>query len=370
MTTAPKRVAVTGGGSAGHVVPALPIMRALLDAGCAVDFIGSTSTLEQRLVAPLGVPYHGIRTGKLRRYLSVENVIDCFRVPFGILQAWRLLRRLRPAVVFSKGGFVAFPVVVGAWLRRIPVVAHESDMTPGLANRLSAPFLDALCVNFEATAARVSSRRKLNVVVTGTPLRPALLNGDANLGWQRIGVSAERPALLVVGGSLGAERLNQVVREALPTLLESYTVVHVCGAGKRDSTFADMRGYVQLEYVDEGWGDIIAAVDLVVSRAGANAIYEWLALRKPHLLVPLPRTASRGDQIENAAFAERAGFSQVLAEDELNAKTLAAAVAKLAVDASQYRTRLLDFAVPDTTALVVRELERAAGCALVETRTG
>ena len=350
------RVVVTGGGSAGHVVPALPVIEALRGLGCTVDFIGSRSRLEKELIEPLGVSYHGIRTGKLRRYLSFENLLDCFRIPVGIWQAWHALGRLRPDVVFSKGGYVSFPVVVSAWLRRIAVVAHESDLTPGLANRLSVPFVKAVCVNFETT-----TFGNARVAVTGTPLRPALIAGDAARGRALLGLGPARPLLLVVGGSLGAARMNEVVRVSLPKLLADYAVAHVCGAGKLDAAWADEPGYVQLEYVADGWGDIIAAADLVVSRAGANALYEWLVLRKPHLLVPLPKTASRGDQVDNAAYAERRGYSLVMPEHELNSETLVAAVAKLAALAPAIRERLAGFQVRDSTALIVAELERAAG---------
>ncbi len=356
-----KCVVVTGGGSAGHVVPALPVIANLLAGGCAVHFVGSISGPERGLVAALGVAYHGVQTGKLRRYFSVANLVDWFRIPLGVWQAWRLLRRIRPEVVFSKGGFVSFPVVVGAWLNGIPVVAHESDLTPGLANRLVAPLVACLCVNFAATAMAV---RRARVVVTGTPLRPALMAGDAGRGCQLLGIDERRaPApkiLLVVGGSLGAARLNEVVRAALDGLITHYLVVHICGPGKLDAALAGKPGYIQREYVDDGWGDVVAAAELVISRAGANALYEWLALAKPHLLVPLPKAASRGDQIENAAFGEQQGWSLVLPEHELNSTTLIAGVAKLAALAPAIRHRLRAFGAPDGTALIVGELERSA----------
>ena len=348
-------VVVAGGGTAGHVVPALPVVEALLAAGSTVHFVGSTSGLEEGLVAPLGIPFHGIQTGKLRRYFSLENLLDALRVPLGVWQAWRLLRRLRPAVVFSKGGFVSFPVVVGAWLNKIPVVAHESDFTPGLANRLALPFVKSLCVNFEDTRARHD-----RLVVTGTPIRRALLEGDRARGRSLLGVDAKRPVLLVVGGSLGAARLNEVVRDSLDQLLPEYAVVHVCGVGKIDAALADLPGYIQREYVSDDWGDIIAAADLVISRAGANALYEWLALGKPHLLVPLPLTASRGDQIENAAYAEARGWSAVLPEHDLNSVTLIDAAAKLAALSSEYQSRLQAFRTRDSVALIVEELARVA----------
>ncbi len=351
---------VTGGGTAGHVVPAIPVMLRLREGGCRVAFVGGVVGPERELVTALAIPYHAVQSGKLRRYFSLRNVTDCFRIVAGVWQAWRLLARLRPQVVFSKGGFVSFPCVVGAWLNRIPVVAHESDLSPGLANRLAKPFIASLCVNFPATAVGRDDR----VLVTGTPLRRELLAGDARRGRVSLGIDAtareDKRVLLVVGGSLGAATLNQVVREALDELLLEHVVVHICGSGKTASELADKPGYVQREYVNEGWGDIIAAADLVVSRAGANALYEWLSLGKPHLLVPLPASASRGDQIENAAYAADNGWSLVIAEHELNATTLVAGIAKLAALSPDIRRRLKTFTSRDSTALIVRELERAA----------
>ena len=348
-------VVITGGGTAGHVIPALPVVEALLEAGSSVHFVGSPRGPERSLVVPLGIPFHGVQAGKLRRYFSFENFLDALRIPVGIAQAWRLLARIRPAVVFSKGGFVSFPVVVGAWLKGIPVVAHESDLTPGLANRLAQRFTTTLCVNFEDTRAE-----HVEVVVTGTPLRRQLLHGDASRGRERLGLDSERPVLLVVGGSLGATALNETVRAALERLLADYTVVHVCGVGKVDASLDALAGYIQREYVSDDWGDVIAAADLVVSRAGANALHEWLALGKPHLLVPLPRSASRGDQIENAAYAESRGWSMVLSEDALNSETLVAGVAKLAALSGEFRARMQTFRGQDSTSLIMKELSKAA----------
>ena len=362
------RVAVTGGGTAGHVVPAIPIMQALLGQGCEVFFVGGATGPERDLVAPLGVRFHAVSTGKLRRYLSFDNVLDALRIPLGICQAWRLLRRLRPQVLFSKGGFASFPAVVGAWLNGVPVVAHESDLTPGLANRLAAPFIRTLCVNFDATGSE-SANGVERVVVTGTPLRSELLAGDAQRGRALLGFdeanggAPAKPVLLVVGGSLGAAALNDVVRGALDRLLKRYRVVHVCGAGKLDPALDSEPGYAQREFVGDEWGDVIAAADLVVSRAGANALCEWLALGKPHLLVPLPKTASRGDQIENAAFAESKGWSLVIPEHELNSTTLVDGVARLASLAPEIARRLETFRSADSVAIVLAELHRAAGVA-------
>lgn len=345
----------TGGGTAGHVIPAIPVMSRARAAGYRVSFVGSRSGLEARLLAEEDVAYYGIASGKLRRYLSLENLADVFRVLAGVWQAYRLLGRLRPDVVFSKGGFVSFPVVLAAWLRRIPVVAHESDLSPGLANRLALPFLRTLCVTFEDTPApRLRGRR----VVTGTPLRPVLLDGDAGRGRALLPGHDERPVLLITGGSLGAEVLNRAVLDALDALLTRFVVVHVCGAGKRPARTAP--GYHTFEYVTHGWGDLLAAADLVVSRAGANTLYELLALGKPNLLIPLSPRVSRGDQVENAEYARRHGFSQVLAEEDLNGASLVAAVDAAYQGRQAQRHALASFRVPDSAAAIVSELNAAA----------
>lgn len=345
----------TGGGTAGHVLPAVPVMQRVIADGGQVSFVGSRSGLEQRLLEDLDIGYYGISSGKLRRYLSWQNVTDLFRIAAGIFQAALLLRRLRPDVVFSKGGFVSFPVVFAAWLLRVPCVAHESDLTPGLANRLAMPFLHTLCVNFDAVRPGRFRGRKL---VTGTPVRADLLSGDRDRGRALLEVAPGRPVLLVFGGSLGAEPINDAVRSALPELLARFEVAHVCGPGKAVPDARD--GYHQYEYVTREWGDLLAAADLVVSRAGANALYELLALGKPNLLIPLSRRVSRGDQIENAAFAREQGYSHVLPEEALDRESLLGAVDAAWRDAPGMREKQARFRSLDSTRLIVRALEAAA----------
>lgn len=346
-------VLLTGGGTAGHVVPTFPLIDELRRRGIRVSFVGSTSGLEERLLAPLSVDYHGIPAGKLRRYASLRNLLDAFRVVGGVWQAYRLLRHVRPQVVFSKGGFVSFPVVIAAWMQGIAVVAHESDLTPGLANRLAMPFVKSLCTTFGATP---KGKFRGRVVHTGTPVRDALINGDGQRGREWLGVGADERILLITGGSLGADALNAALRAALGDLTPDFLVVHVCGPGK----LADEPHprYRQLEYVTDGWGDLLAAADLVVSRAGANTLYELLTLGKPNLLVPLSLAASRGDQIENATFAAGLGYSRVLDEDALTAQTLVAEVRALDAAADEMRARLATFAAPDAVRLICAELER------------
>lgn len=345
-------VLFTGGGTAGHVVPVFPLLARLAERGVRLSFVGSNSGLEADLLADQPVTYYGIAAGKLRRYLSFENLLDAFRVVGGIYQAYRLLGRIKPQVVFSKGGFVSFPVVLAAWLRRIPVVAHESDLTPGLANRLAMPFVATLCLNFSVTP---TGKFRGKVLHTGTPIRPALLNGDPRRGREFLGAGDER-ILLVTGGSLGADALNRTVRAALAELTQEFLVVHVCGPGK--SVSVDNPRYLQYEYLTGPWGDVLAAADLVVSRAGANTLFELLALAKPNLLVPLSLRASRGDQLENATYAAGLGYSHVLDEDALTPQSLIAAIAALDADLPQMAERLAGFVVPDSVGLISRELDR------------
>lgn len=358
-----KHLLCTGGGTAGHVIPAIPVIERARAEGARISFVGSRSGLEARLLADQELEYYGIASGKLRRYLSRENLADVFRVVAGMWQAWRLLGRLGPDVVFSKGGFVSFPVVFAAWLRRIPVVAHESDLTPGLANRLAQPFLRTLCVTFPETRA---SRLRGRQVFTGTPLRPALLAGDAGRGRALVDAPGDRPLLLVTGGSLGADVINRAVREALVELLDQFVVVHVCGPGK----LADLvrPGYHQFEYVTDDWGDLLAAADLVVSRAGANTLFELLALGKPALLVPLSPRVSRGDQVENAEYARLHGYARVLPERELSAATLVAAARGAYADRETLRRHLAGFQAGDAAAAIYAELRQA--CARPGVRPG
>ncbi len=348
-------VVCTGGGTAGHVLPTVPVIRALREQGAEVAYIGGTDGLEKRYLEGLrGVRYFGIASGKLRRYWSWRNVTDVLRVLRGIWQSLRLLGGIRPSVIFSKGGHLSFPVVLAGWMRRIPIVAHESDFSPGLANRLAMPFVDALCTSFPIHRPR---HLRGELIYTGSPVRPELLNGAADQGRALLRAPQGRPVVLVTGGSLGADSLNAVVAEAAPRLVEQCYLVHVCGPGKRSGL--KLPGYSQFEYVGEEWGDMLAAADLVVSRAGANTLFELLTLGKPNLLIPLPALASRGDQIENANYAARAGFSRVIRQEELDAAVLVDAVGAMLGERETWVARLARFASPPTVELLCATLESA-----------
>ena len=317
-----KKIILTGGGSAGHVTPNLALLPQLLAEGIEVHYIGTADGIERTILSERkDVTYHIISSGKLRRYFSWKNFTDPFRVMRGLFQARRVMREVKPAAVFSKGGFVSVPVVIAAHGKHIPVVTHESDYTPGLANKINAKFADRICVTFEDTLAHVGAKG----VHTGTPIRPELYQGDKARGRAVLGFDDKKPVLLIMGGSLGASVVNDAVRAALPKLLISYDIVHLCGKGKVEEQL-NQPGYRQFEYVNEALPDVLAATDVVVSRAGANAVFEFLALSKPALLIPLPRSASRGDQILNAGYFARKGFAMVLEQESLTPETLLDAV--------------------------------------------
>lgn len=317
-----KKIILTGGGSAGHVTPNLALLPQLQAEGIEVHYIGTADGIERTIVSERSdITYHVISSGKLRRYFSWKNFTDPFRVLRGMFQARRIMREVKPAAVFSKGGFVSVPVVIAAHGKHIPVVTHESDYTPGLANKINAKFADKICVTFEDTLSHVGAKG----VHTGTPIRPELYEGDKERGLSFLGFDDKKPILLVMGGSLGAAAVNDAVRAALPKLLLSYDIVHLCGKGKVEESLAQP-GYRQFEYVNEELADVLAATDIVVSRAGANAVFEFLALSKPALLIPLPRSASRGDQILNAGYFARKGFAMVLEQESLTPETLLDAV--------------------------------------------
>jgi UDP-N-acetylglucosamine--N-acetylmuramyl-(pentapeptide) pyrophosphoryl-undecaprenol N-acetylglucosamine transferase len=308
----------------------------------------------------LGIPYYSVASGKLRRYFSWQNFIDPFFILWGLVQSVALCLRLRPDAVFSKGGFVSVPLVVAAWLLRVPVISHESDVTPGLANRLTYPFCRRICVTFEATA-RYLPKGKVNV--TGTPVRRALVSRDAAAGLEFLGFSGQKPVLLVFGGSLGAATINNQTRRVLTVLVQDFDVVHLVGHGNLDSAIASP-GYVQKEFIGDQFGDVLAAATVVVSRAGANSVYELLMTRKPHLLIPLGKSASRGDQLDNARVFADLGLSRVLYEEALTSDkksddVFVESVKALLVHSEEIIARLQSFEIKDSLNLIIELIQES-----------
>lgn len=314
-----KHIVLTGGGTAGHVTPNIALIPRLQELGYQISYIGSYNGIEKKLIEEMKIPYYGISSGKLRRYFDVKNFTDPFRVLKGFSEARKLMKELSPDIVFSKGGFVTVPVVLAAKKCKIPAIIHESDMTPGLANKLCIPSAAKVCCNFPET---VSCLPEGKAVLTGTPIRQELLKGDKVQALNFTGFSAAKPTILIIGGSLGSVAVNNAVRSILLQLLEKFQVIHLCGKGKLDESLKNTPGYVQYEYIEKELADLFALSDIVISRAGANAICELCALRKPMLLIPLSANASRGDQILNARSFEKLGYSMVLEEETLQDQLL------------------------------------------------
>lgn len=314
-----KKIVLTGGGTAGHVTPNLALVPYLKEAGFEIEYIGSYEGIEKSLVEEAGIPYTGISSGKLRRYLDVKNLTDPFRILKGLHEARIYMKKNKPDVVFSKGGFVAVPVVIAAHEYHIPVVIHESDLSPGLANKLSIPRATKVCYSFPETKKYLS---RYESVHTGLPVRDALKSGSKAEGLSICGFSDEKPVLMVIGGSLGSVAVNEAVRSSLDEMIKSYNVIHVCGKGKTDSSLNDVAGYKQFEYIGEELPHMFAAADLIISRAGANVINELAAICKPAILIPLGTNASRGDQLLNAESFRKRGFSAVLQEEDITKQRL------------------------------------------------
>lgn len=354
IAMAKQKIVFTGGGSAGHVTPNLALIDRFQDLEWDIDYIGSENGIERDIIGSLDIPYHAISTGKLRRQITWKNLIMPFSVLKGIIQSFFLLRKIKPNIVFSKGGFVALPVVFAAWLNRIPVIIHEADITPGLANKLSAPFAQKICITNELAKKYYKKPDKL--LVTGIPLRPALFKGNANTGRTLCGFTESKPIILVFGGSLGSHKLNSTIRAILPKLQDSFQVAHICGSGKTDSSL-QQDGYHQFEYLNKEMPDILACADLVVSRAGANSIYELLSLHKPHILIPLPTTASRGDQIDNAKYYASKNLSTVIFEEDLSNEKLLNAIVASHNNSNDTILLMQNYALPNSVAIIEQCIE-------------
>lgn len=354
-----KKIVLTGGGTAGHVTPNIALISTLREQGFEIYYIGSYDGIEKGLIENEGITYFGISSGKLRRYFSWKNFTDPFRVLKGFFEARKIIKKIKPDVVFSKGGFVAVPVVYAAAGYKIPVIIHESDITPGLANRLCIKKARYVCANFPETVKYLPESK---AVLSGSPIREALFNGSREKGYEFTGFNENKPVLLIVGGSTGATRINEAIRDILPTLLRDWQVVHLCGAGKLGNEFANTEGYRQYEYIGKELPDLFAISDVVISRAGANAICELLCLKKPHILIPLSAAASRGDQILNADSFEKQGFSYVIREEQLTNETLLTAIAEVYENRDKYSTAMKKGkpgnAVKIITDLINKESER------------
>ena len=349
-----KRIVLTGGGTAGHVTPNIALLPALKEEGFDIHYIGSHNGIEKKLIEDMQIPYHGISSGKLRRYFDVKNFTDPFRVLKGYKQASSLIKKLEPDIVFSKGGFVSVPVVLAAKRRKVPSIIHESDITPGLANKISIPFTNKVCANFPETLRYLPEEK---AVLTGTPIRKELFSGNKIRGLEFCNFSLNKPVILIIGGSTGSKIVNDNIRNILPELVKKYQVIHLCGEGKIDKSFDKTTGYIQFEYINEELSDLFAAADIVISRAGANVICELLALRKPNILIPLSLGSSRGDQILNAKSFKKQGFSYLLEEENLNSDSLLKSIEYVFKEKDKYVENMSKSKLNDAISSIIKMIK-------------
>lgn len=353
-----KKIVMTGGGTAGHVTPNIALMPALKDAGYEISYIGSYEGIEKGLIEGQKIPYYGISSGKLRRYFDIKNFSDPFKVVKGYCQSVKLLKQLKPDIVFSKGGFVSVPVIMAAKRCKIPAIIHESDITPGLANKLAIPNATKVCCNFPETLQYLPKEK---AVLTGSPIRKELLSGDAKKALSFCNFTDEsKPVILIIGGSTGSKAINTAIRELLPELLKKYNVIHLCGKGNLEESLATLSGYAQFEYVNKELSDLFALSTLVISRAGANAICELLALHKPNILIPLSAAASRGDQILNAASFEKSGYSYVLEEEKVSNNSLLEAINHVMENKTSYINAMKNSSSKDSIEIIIDLIQNVA----------
>ena len=350
-----KKIVMTGGGTAGHVTPNIAMMPALKEAGYEITYIGSYNGMERELIEAQKIPYIGISSGKLRRYFDWKNFTDPFKVLKGYGQAVSTLKKLKPDVVFSKGGFVSVPVVLAAKHCHIPAIIHESDITPGLANRIAIRGAKKVCCNFPETMKYLPEDK---AVLTGSPIRRELFSGDPEAARKLCRFpDHNKPVLLIIGGSSGSKAINEAVRKILPELLEEFYIIHLCGKGNLDNQLNGLIGYAQFEYASTELTDMFALADMAVSRAGANSICELLALRKPNILIPLSAAASRGDQILNAKSFAKQGFSYVLEEENVRDQSLLTAIHEVYQNRDKYKNAMSESGQMDSIGAILKIIE-------------
>lgn len=334
----------TGGGTGGHIYPGLAVadeLKALAESkniNIKINWIGCSKGMDKNIVEKaIGQDskttvdnFYGIPSGKLRRYFSLKNFSDLFRIAGGFFSAFHILRKEKPCVLFSKGGFVSVPPCLAARLLHIPVFTHECDFTLGLANRINFKSADYMFVSYEETKNKLTSTEQSRVIVTGNPVRPVFYKTDSNKGRDFLGIQKEsnKPILLVLGGSSGARQINKLVYDNIDFLCSHFIVVHQTGLLNADDNSSKElsqkygESYKSYNFIYTEMPDVVAAADIILSRAGANSIWEAAVLHKPMLLVPLCGNGTRGDQVDNAEFFKSRGAAEVLVGKDADSEHL------------------------------------------------
>ena len=339
MDSKKRKVVLTGGGTVGHVMLNKLLIPGLFNRDVEPVYIGSKKGIEKEIISATSIKYFNISSGKLRRYISIENGKDLFKVIKGVFDARKILKREKPEFVFSKGGFVSVPVVLAARSLNIPVYIHESDITPGLANKIASKFATKIFVTFKKTLDYLPTDKSEYL---GPVIRDDLRRGYSRIGYEMTEINPEKPIILIMGGSLGSKAINQFVRDNLDTLLEEWQIIHLCGRGNHISSLGK-EGYRQYEFVKRELPHLIKISDLVIGRSGSNAIYEFLLNEKPMILIPLPLSQSRGDQVENAEYFKEKGYAEVIQESELDLAHFNQSAARIENNRSEIIARMKGF---------------------------
>jgi UDP-N-acetylglucosamine--N-acetylmuramyl-(pentapeptide) pyrophosphoryl-undecaprenol N-acetylglucosamine transferase len=357
-TSMTKKIVLTGGGTAGHVTPNIALIPHLHSYHWEIHYLGMKSGFERELLENIqDITFHPIDSGKLRRYVDWKNISDIYHILKGYFDSRTLLKSIQPDIVFSKGGYVSVPVVLAAHYLHIPVVIHESDLTPGLANKISARYASMICTSFPETVSLFSSNK---AVYTGSPVRDFIKSGDPEKGRKLARFTSDKPVIVVLGGSQGSVFLNQLILDSFPALTRNYQILLVCGSTNKIDMPLQGNNYWIVTYLKEEIADCLAMADLVISRAGANTLFELLALKKPSLLIPLSFQASRGDQVDNGRNFEKHGFSIVLDQQQVTPEKLIQTIQMALCNLSLMTEEMANWETPDTIGLITSILEKLA----------
>lgn len=309
-------IILTGGGTAGHVCPNINLSKELQKYFNKIVYIGSHNGIEKNLIkSQTNYDYKSISSVKFVRKNLFKNILLPFKLSKSILEAKKILKNEKPSIVFSKGGYVSLPVVIAAHKLNIPVICHESDITMGLANKIASKYATKVCTNFEITA----SKNKKKFICTGSPL--PISNLTKIQAKEKLKIKTSKPVLLVTGGSLGANKINELIFDNVDLLSKKYFIIHLVGKGNLNKKLLSKNDYKQIEFSNEMW-TIFKASDFALSRAGANSILEILANKIPTIFIPLPKGISRGDQVENAKYIKSLGCANIIFQDELSIEKL------------------------------------------------
>lgn len=331
-----------GGGTGGHIYPGLAVagelrrLAASKNEKIRIVWIGNSAGMDRNLVEKSGEAdlFYGVPSGKLRRCFSFQNFLDLFKIAAGFVKSFFFLLKVKPDVLFSKGGFVSVPPCVAAHFLHIKTFTHECDFTPGLATRINSRFVSKILVSYEETKKYFSQKNQDKIIVTGNPVRHEFYTADPERGRKflftgRQDYNPSKPVLLVVGGSLGAHQINALVAENLEWLVSRFNVVHQCGARDADEMPKNVSGYFLYPFIYSEMPNVLAAADIVLGRAGANSIWEFSALGKPMVLLPLCGSGTRGDQVDNAEYFAVSGAAEVLLGKDATSENLKNALEKL-----------------------------------------